>query len=112
VIHNNPYRLAKRRKSEVKEKKKRKKEALRADSDEDAWHTDDSDWEGTDDDEENESRRRRHFDDGDKDSYQARLAAWRESVQQGRRVGIFLDLPVFPNFLLNLIEPIIKFGIG
>ena len=70
-------------------KMKKKKEMLRADSDEDAWHTDDSDWEGTDDEEDEKSRRRKHFDDGDKDSYTARLETWRESSQEGRRVVLF-----------------------
>jgi hypothetical protein len=67
---------------EAAKKKKKRKEVLRADSDEDAWHTDDSDWEGTDDEDEMREKRR-HFDDGDKDSYQARLEAWRVSIQQG-----------------------------
>jgi hypothetical protein len=64
--------------------KRKKKEVLRADSDEDAWHTDDSDWEGTDDEEEEGARRhRRHFDDGDKDSYLERMEEWRAANQQG-----------------------------
>ena len=70
-----------------KRKSKKKKEVLRADSDEDAWHTDDSDWEGTDDEEDEArallKRRQTHFDDGDKDSYLARMAEWRATSQEG-----------------------------
>jgi hypothetical protein len=76
----------KRRKEEESSaaSKKKKKEVLRADSDEDAWHTDDSDWEGTDDEEEGGARRhRRHFDDGDKDSYLERMEEWKAANQQG-----------------------------
>jgi hypothetical protein len=63
--------------------KRKKKEVLRADSDEDAWHTDDSDWEGTDDEDDGARRHRRHFDDGDKDSYLERMEEWRAANQQG-----------------------------
>jgi hypothetical protein len=73
--------------------KKKKKEVLRADSDEDAWHTDDSDWEGTDDEEDGAKRHRRHFDDGDKDSYLERMEEWRAASQQGR-MSLFIGTTV------------------
>jgi hypothetical protein len=73
--------------------KRKKKEVLRADSDEDAWHTDDSDWEGTDDEEDGGRRHRRHFDDGDKDSYLERMEEWKAASQQGR-MSIFIGTTV------------------
>jgi hypothetical protein len=88
----------KRRKEAVEDKssaasKRKKKEVLRADSDEDAWHTDDSDWEGTDDEEDGVRRHRRHFDDGDKDSYLERMKEWRATSQQGR-MSLFIGTTV------------------
>jgi hypothetical protein len=75
----------------LKKQKEKKKKILRADSDEDAWHTDDSDWEGTDDEEDDGAaafkRRGKHFDDGDKDSYLSRMEAWRSTASTAGGTG-------------------------
>ena len=73
------------------EKKSSKPMRRLYDEEETGWATDDSDWDGTDDEEVCRPRRRRMVgDDGDKELYEARVAAWQaerteeEVVQAGQ----------------------------